>query len=209
MFEPRNEQGVIVRFVQEYPDMIVSIQTGFPDAIIRNQEGVELRAEFEYCSSNFRQHGHDPRECDIIICWEHDLENTVMPVITLKDKCGMINQDQLPLPSAIEAEYWRERALLAERRAEKMRMVANEQVAQRPAQKARLWLPVKNLGIYQETFDYLSKNPNADRSTMAADMGVSSRTISNHFKQLEELGAIRRDGSTIIVMAETKEFGEP
>jgi hypothetical protein len=32
----------------------------------------DVSVEFEYKSSNFSQHHHDPNQCDMIICWEHD-----------------------------------------------------------------------------------------------------------------------------------------
>ena len=28
--------------------------------------------EFEERSSNFSEHGHDPRKTDVIVCWKHD-----------------------------------------------------------------------------------------------------------------------------------------
>ena len=32
----------------------------------------DVPVEFEYQSSNFPKHNHDPNQCDTIICWEHD-----------------------------------------------------------------------------------------------------------------------------------------
>jgi REP element-mobilizing transposase RayT len=31
-----------------------------------------VRIEFEYASRNSRNHGHRPRDCDMIVCWVHD-----------------------------------------------------------------------------------------------------------------------------------------
>ena len=59
--------GVIVLFAQScerYGVEIVSIQSAFPDAVIR-KDNVEYKVEFEYYSSNFIQHRHDPRQCDL------------------------------------------------------------------------------------------------------------------------------------------------
>jgi hypothetical protein len=28
--------------------------------------------EFEYESKNFLLHGHDPKKCDVIVCWRHN-----------------------------------------------------------------------------------------------------------------------------------------
>jgi hypothetical protein len=30
------------------------------------------RIEFEYESKNFLRHGHDPKKCDVIVCWRHN-----------------------------------------------------------------------------------------------------------------------------------------
>jgi hypothetical protein len=31
-----------------------------------------VRIEFEYASRNFLEHQHDPKGCDIIVCWVHN-----------------------------------------------------------------------------------------------------------------------------------------
>ena len=31
-----------------------------------------VRIEFEYESMNFQRHGHDPKGCDVIVCWRHN-----------------------------------------------------------------------------------------------------------------------------------------
>ena len=42
---------------------------------IQTDRGYELKHfEFEYQSSNFKQHKHDPALVDYIVCWEHDWE---------------------------------------------------------------------------------------------------------------------------------------
>ncbi len=43
-----------------------------------------VRIEFEYKSSNFREHGHNPTKCDIIVCWEHDWKECPIKVVELK-----------------------------------------------------------------------------------------------------------------------------
>ncbi|MCQ3973966.1 MAG: hypothetical protein DPW09_11015 [Anaerolineae bacterium] len=85
---PRNEMGVIVLFTQEASAAgfeIVEIQSAFPDAIIKHK-GQTYRAEFEYKSSNCIHHRHDPRLCDIVICWENDIPDAFLPVIVLSDQ---------------------------------------------------------------------------------------------------------------------------
>lgn len=117
LFEPENEVGVIVRFVQECPNAIVSIQYKFPDAVIVNPDtGEKFTAEFEYKASNFILHGHDIRECDVIICWENDLPGTVLPIIALNTEWEMVTKDGLPSKLQRDEEYWRIRAQKAEKR---------------------------------------------------------------------------------------------
>lgn len=82
MFEPNNEMGVVVRFTQVCESLgyeIVSIQSGYPDAVIKGFEK-EWRVEFEYLASNFLAHRHDPRKCDLIVCWVNDLRDNEFPL---------------------------------------------------------------------------------------------------------------------------------
>jgi hypothetical protein len=93
VYEPINEQGVILLFAALCHDlgfMIEGIRSAFPDALLRrkNAKGTwnSCRAEFEFRSSNFKSHKHDPNQCDIIICWEHDWQDCPKEVICLKEK---------------------------------------------------------------------------------------------------------------------------
>lgn len=82
MFEPNNEMGVVVRFTQvceAHGYEIVSIQSAYPDAVIRGFDK-EWRCEFEYLASNFLAHRHDPRKCDLIVCWVNDLRDSAFPL---------------------------------------------------------------------------------------------------------------------------------
>lgn len=91
VYSPMNENGVIFLFGKVMEDLnmyIEEIKPGFPDCIGRrfNGKGWErVRIEFEYLSSNFKLHKHDPRKCDIIICWEHNWPECRLEVIELKD----------------------------------------------------------------------------------------------------------------------------
>lgn len=90
IFGPLNESGVIFLFSKIHKKLgiiIEAIQPSFPDAKARRktQKGWEdVWIEFEYKSSLFKVHGHDPKECDIIVCWENDWENCPIEVIELK-----------------------------------------------------------------------------------------------------------------------------
>lgn len=92
-FEPRNEQGVIVSFIQQIADTrwsVERISTKFPDAVIRDgKSGVLYSVEFEYVASNFVKHGHDIDQCDVVICWIDDWPTcpiTIWPMSNWIDK---------------------------------------------------------------------------------------------------------------------------
>ena len=90
VYGPVNEMGVVALFAklsEELGFIIEEVRAAFPDCIARRQvdKGWERVAiEFEFNSSNFRQHGHDPDACDLIVCWEHDWESCPVPVLALK-----------------------------------------------------------------------------------------------------------------------------
>ncbi len=58
---------------------VLSLQSGFPDceAMREVQPGKwqRVRIEFEFFSRNFKEHGHDPDLCDVIVCWQHNWPN--------------------------------------------------------------------------------------------------------------------------------------
>jgi len=76
---PVNELGVMVLFGMMAAGLglqVESVQGKFPDCIARRQvapgKWQYLRIEFEYESKNFKLHGHDPKGCDMIVCWRHN-----------------------------------------------------------------------------------------------------------------------------------------
>jgi hypothetical protein len=77
---PETEQEVIILFSklsQHLKMKIESVSTRFPDAYVRVRKGkgwTTKAAEFEINSSDFITHGHNPEECDMIICWKDDLK---------------------------------------------------------------------------------------------------------------------------------------
>lgn len=93
LHEPVNEAGVVhaagvlwqeaglimVRMGTAYPDCDALIRVpGRPDAWQR------VRVEFEFRSSEFRAHRHDPAGCDLIVCWEHDWPECPVEVLELR-----------------------------------------------------------------------------------------------------------------------------
>lgn len=81
IYSPINEQGVVFLFGRILEDLnlyIEEIRIKYPDCVARRytRKGWErIYIEFEYLSSNFIQHNHDPSECNMIVCWKNDLSN--------------------------------------------------------------------------------------------------------------------------------------
>jgi hypothetical protein len=77
--EPANEAGVVFVFgmmAHRLGFRVLALQSGFPDceAMREVQPGKwqRVRIEFEFLSRNFKEHGHDPDQCDVIVCWRHN-----------------------------------------------------------------------------------------------------------------------------------------
>ena len=77
--EPVNENGVVFLFgmvARELGYLVEAVQSGYPDCEAKRQVGPcrwqRVRIEFEYESRNFRDHGHSPEGCDVIVCWNHN-----------------------------------------------------------------------------------------------------------------------------------------
>jgi hypothetical protein len=91
VYGPVNELGLVALFAKVCEEMgyiIEEVRAEFPDCVARRhvKRGWErLTIEFEYRSSNFERHGHDPAGCDLIVCWEHDWESSPVPVLALKE----------------------------------------------------------------------------------------------------------------------------
>ncbi len=130
-FEVTNEQGVVVYFAQQGPKHgfhFESIQIAFPDAIIWHK-GVRYRVEFEYQAKSFLHHQHDPRGCDLIICWQNDYPNSILPVLALSDPNWPKTPLLLPDTMTRELTYWRETALSLERQL-KRHQLSSQQTTQ-------------------------------------------------------------------------------
>jgi hypothetical protein len=84
---PTEEQGVVALFAVLLPDLdfeIEHIGTAFPDCIAwRGAAEKRQRAaiEFEFRSSGF---DHDPKGCDLVVCWEVDAALPDLEVIELR-----------------------------------------------------------------------------------------------------------------------------
>jgi hypothetical protein len=91
--EPVNEQGVVFLFgmvCREIGYVVEIVRSGFPDCEakrrIRGKAGLwqRVRIEFEFESRNFRNHGHDPDQCDLIVCWVDNWKECPIEVLDLR-----------------------------------------------------------------------------------------------------------------------------
>jgi Homing endonuclease associated repeat len=88
---PTNENGVLFLFgalAEQLGFRVLRIQTGFPDCeawrVVGNDRLQRVGIELELESRNFLRHGHDPKGCDLIVCWEHNWPECPLEVIELK-----------------------------------------------------------------------------------------------------------------------------
>jgi len=90
---PINELGVIYLFgmvASELGFIIENVRTTFPDCegkrkIKGKNRWEKVFIEFEFKSSNFKEHCHDSKQCDLIVCWEHDWRDCPIEVLSLKE----------------------------------------------------------------------------------------------------------------------------
>src|SRR5260370_20079988 len=77
-YAAENELGVVFlfsRIAKRLQFRIEKIRAAYPDCIAYRHAGdreKRIRIEFEFRSSNFRAHKHDAKDCDCIVCWDHD-----------------------------------------------------------------------------------------------------------------------------------------
>jgi hypothetical protein len=90
---PINEQGVVFLFGMVAFDLgyvVEGVGTGFPDCEAKrcvSKSGdvwERVRIEFEYRSRSFRDHGHAPSGCDVIVCWEDTWPDCPVEVLELR-----------------------------------------------------------------------------------------------------------------------------
>jgi hypothetical protein len=110
-FAPVNEMGVVFLFgamASTLGFMVTWIGTQFPDieAIREVEPGrwQRSRIEVEFQSRNFLQHFHDPKECDLIVCWEHNWEECPLEVVELR---GAISTQQSAVSQSVAADLRR------------------------------------------------------------------------------------------------------
>ncbi|MXW18321.1 MAG: hypothetical protein F4139_13355 [Gemmatimonadetes bacterium] len=89
---PINEQGVVFLFgmvSRELGFLVEAVHASFPDCEAKslvdrkNDRWQRVRIEFEFRSRTFKDHGHDPAKCDLIVCWQHNWPECPLEVVEL------------------------------------------------------------------------------------------------------------------------------
>jgi hypothetical protein len=70
------------------------MQAAFPDCLAVRRVGEnqweDVKIELELMSRNFAAHGHDPKGCDLIVCWEHNWPECPLEVVELRKEIARI-----------------------------------------------------------------------------------------------------------------------
>jgi hypothetical protein len=76
---PTNEAGVMFAFgvlAGRLGFAVKRWQVAFPDCVAVREmakgQWQDQNVEVEFESRNFLKHGHDPKKCDVIVCWVHN-----------------------------------------------------------------------------------------------------------------------------------------
>jgi hypothetical protein len=100
VYAPVNEMGVAVLFgaaAEALGFAIESVGVRFPDLLVRRRVAGGrwqlVRVELEYESLNFRAHRHDPRRCDLVVCWRHNWPECPAPVLELEKEIARLRRE--------------------------------------------------------------------------------------------------------------------
>jgi len=109
VYGPVNENGVIFLFSKISEELEIKVETiraGFPDCVAKRQLRTgfweELKIEFEFRSSDFVRHGHNPDNCDMIVCWKHDWTETPKNLEIFELKSYVEKQPERPAQATLD-----------------------------------------------------------------------------------------------------------
>ena len=93
---PVNEMGVVFLFALVAWDLGFQVESlwsrGEPDGRAKREvapgKWQDVAIEFEYESKNFVLHGHDPKKCDVIVCWRHNWKDAP-PELEIIELCRL------------------------------------------------------------------------------------------------------------------------
>ena len=92
-FAPTCEHDVVQLFgavADELGFEIIGNRSAFPDCKARRRQKAEREhfidclIEYEFSSRDFKKHRHDPKGCNLIVCWEHNWPDCPVEVLELK-----------------------------------------------------------------------------------------------------------------------------
>lgn len=92
-YAPTCEHDVVQMFgavAKELGFEIIGNRSAFPDCKARRlQKGqrehfIDCLIEYEFSSLDFKRHRHDPKGCNLIVCWEHNWPECPVEVLELK-----------------------------------------------------------------------------------------------------------------------------
>jgi hypothetical protein len=97
---PTHESGVLLLFgamAERLGFKILRVQPGFPDIeawrVVGPNRLQRVKIEVEYQSRNFLTHGHDPKGCDLIVCWEDNWPDCPLEVVELRKMMRKLTAD--------------------------------------------------------------------------------------------------------------------
>lgn len=195
VYAPINENGVIFLFGKVADDLnmyIEEIKPGFPDCIGRRFVGKgweRVAIEFEYQSLNFKQHGHDPKKCDIIICWEHNWKDCPIEVIELKSEILGMENNPIQRPSSQKENKSADQESLSTifanvNSTEAIQSVYKKMYEQLSAQIGSLWAKVssKYIGFYSPDRAFASvmiRKQSIQIECFSGDEPIPGTSVSN------------------------------
>jgi len=95
VYAPSYEQEVVALFFlllqhMERRFVVEEVRQDFPDCSLWEFTAAGTRTckrvEFEIQSGDFAAHGHDPANCDLIVCWEHNWRQCPIEVVELRSE---------------------------------------------------------------------------------------------------------------------------
>ena len=189
MLIPKNEQGVVMLFgmlAKEHGWGVVSIRAAYPDAVLHDGNGSEWVTEFEFMASNFIDHKHDHRECDLIVCWENDYPKCSLPIIELKSRSfGSIYRSTMAEKTA---EYWMLRCFRSERKRKDLIAIVKADMEVRPIGK------LSTEERRAELLKLAKDNPHITVVDLSKRLGAVRNTIKSDLDALQSAGLIHRNG---------------
>jgi hypothetical protein len=192
MFEPKNEQGVVALFMMGLSKSkweLVEIGMPFPDATLSMDDAL-WKVEFEFLASNFVSHGHDYRECDLIICWRNDLSDCPLPILALSESGWEKRKPVKGNPLSSEVQFWKNRASKLEREVNKLK--AKEQGIGA--------ICSKKPSILRKMIAYYTENPHFSVREMADLVGISKSSVANYLDELGQKNIVHVNGNGVEVL---------